>query len=328
MPVADNKAEVDAEATRGVQAPRGHAVGRRHVVPERNRRRRDGARETARRRAATRQARDRLGRAPHRRGPHAVRRREALLTLRDSQGIKLAKPLTADANGVARFDEALPPNLRYGCSVCVQYPESATTIHADQRDLFVIPTDRTISVTTTVPAEVGPGADVKLGVQLDREEEVDLIVSVFDESLLGVAGDLSKNIRDFYLADARGQGRAARDLAATRVGTVTVAGTRGEGRGRCSRTRPTGERAGTGATTPGADAIGGRRASSTSPMWSRSSGSPASKCISLSRCSGTSTDLDGAADRDARGPAALGAEGQRSEPDTCPSRQRSSATSS
>ena len=78
-------------------------------------------------------------------------------------------------------------------------------------------------MTTTVPAEVGPGADIPLTVQLNRKEEVDLIVSVFDESLLGVSGDLSKNIRDFYLADARGQGRAARELAATRFGTITVA---------------------------------------------------------------------------------------------------------
>ncbi len=146
-----------------------------------------------------------------------------LLTIRDSQGIKVAKPLTADERGVARFDEVLPANLRYGCSVCVQYPESPTVIHADQRELFVIPTDRTIGVTTTVPAEVGPGADIKLGVKLDRAEEVNLIVSVFDDSLQGVSGDLSKNIRNHFLADARGQGRAARDLANTRIGAITVA---------------------------------------------------------------------------------------------------------
>jgi uncharacterized protein YfaS (alpha-2-macroglobulin family) len=146
-----------------------------------------------------------------------------LLTLRDAQGVKVVKPLTADARGVARIDEALPANLRYGCAVCVQYPESATQVHADQRDLFVVPADRTIGVTATVPAEVGPGAEVKLGVTLDRKEEVDLIVSVFDESLLGVSGDLSKDIRNHFLADARGQARAARDLAATRVGAVTVA---------------------------------------------------------------------------------------------------------
>lgn len=146
-----------------------------------------------------------------------------LLTLRDSQGIKLAKPLVAGGDGMVKLDEALPTNLRYGCAVCVQYPESATTIHADQRELFVIPTDRTIKVKTAIPAKVGPGEEVKFGVEIDRQEEVDLIVSVFDESLLSVSGMLAGDIRNFYLADARGQARAARDLAATRVGGVTIA---------------------------------------------------------------------------------------------------------
>lgn len=146
-----------------------------------------------------------------------------LLTLRDASGVKLVKPLAAGANGVVRFDEALPPNLRYGCSVCVQYPESATNVHADQRDIFVLPTDRTLTITTTAPETVDAGAEVKLGLQVNRTEEVDLVVSVFDESLLGVSGDLSNSIRDFYLADARGHGRAARELAATRLGGVGIA---------------------------------------------------------------------------------------------------------
>lgn len=146
-----------------------------------------------------------------------------LLTLRDSGGVKLVRPLTAGANGTVRFDEVLPPNLRYGCSVCAQYLESAATVFADQHDLFVVPTDRMLTIRTTAPETTGPGADVKLNFQVNREEEVDLVVSVFDESLLGVSGDLSGSIRDFYLADARGQGRAARDLAATRLGNVRIA---------------------------------------------------------------------------------------------------------
>ncbi len=123
---------------------------------------------------------------------------KVLLTLRDSAGVKLVKPLTTGANGTVRFDEVLPPNLRYGCAVCVQYPESATSTFADQHDVYVIPTDRTLTVTTTTPDTVGPGAEVKLGLQVNREEEVDLVVSVFDESLLGVSGDLSGNIRNFF----------------------------------------------------------------------------------------------------------------------------------
>ncbi|HEV3383358.1 MAG TPA: alpha-2-macroglobulin family protein, partial [Gemmata sp.] len=146
-----------------------------------------------------------------------------LLTLRDSTGIKLTRALTTAANGIAKIDEALPPNLRYGCAVCVQYPETATTIHVDQRELFVIPSDRTIKVTTSVPPEFGPGAEVPLTVQVNRQEETDLIVSVYDESLLGVSGDLSKDIREYYLADTRGQPRAARELATTRLGSIAVA---------------------------------------------------------------------------------------------------------
>ncbi|QEG32219.1 Alpha-2-macroglobulin family protein [Gemmata obscuriglobus] len=146
-----------------------------------------------------------------------------LLTLRDAAGVKLVKVLTTGPNGVARVDEQLPANLRYGCAVCAQYPEAPGRVHADQHDLYVVPTDRTLTVATTVPETVRPGAEVKLGFHVNRAEEVDLIVSVFDESLLRVAGDLSVDVRSRFLADARGRGRAARDLVATRLGSVGVA---------------------------------------------------------------------------------------------------------
>lgn len=145
-----------------------------------------------------------------------------LLVLRDAGGAKFTRALTAGENGVARFDEVLPPNLSYGCAVTAHYVEAAATVHSDMREVFVIPTDRTLTVTTSTPDTVGPGAEVKLAFQVNRQEEVDLVVSVFDESLMGVSGDLSKAIRDFYLSDARGHGRGARDLAAARFGGVSV----------------------------------------------------------------------------------------------------------
>ncbi len=146
-----------------------------------------------------------------------------LLVLRDAGGAKLTRALTAGADGVARFDEALPPNLSYGCAVTAHYVEAAATVHSDMREVFVIPTDRTLTVSTSTPDTVGPGAEVKLNFAVNRQEEVDLVVSVFDESLMGVSGDLSKAIRDFYLGDARGHNRGARDLTAARFGVVTVA---------------------------------------------------------------------------------------------------------
>ena len=146
-----------------------------------------------------------------------------LLTIRDSLGIRFTKPLVAGADGIATIDEQLPPNLRYGCSVSVQYPESANVVHIDQRELFVDPTDRTLIVTAKAPPTVGPGEEVPVEVSVNRNEEIDLIVSVYDDALLAVAGDLSKNIRNHFLADVRGQDRSARELAARRVGDVTVA---------------------------------------------------------------------------------------------------------
>lgn len=146
-----------------------------------------------------------------------------LLALRDSTGIRLTKVLTANEQGVEAFDEPLPPNLRYGCAVAVAYPESDAIVHSDQRELFVIPSDRTIAVTAKAPETVGPGADVTLDVNVNRKEEVDLVVSVYDESLLGISGDLSKNIRDFYLADVHGLNRAGREFARTRLGNVAIA---------------------------------------------------------------------------------------------------------
>ena len=88
------------------------------------------------------------------------------------------------------------PAELYGCACSnVQYLNWRINTFADQRELFVIPTDRTLTISTTTPDTVGPGADVKLGLQVNRQEEVDLVVSVFDESLLSVSGDLSGSIR-------------------------------------------------------------------------------------------------------------------------------------
>ena len=147
-----------------------------------------------------------------------------LLTLRDAAGIRMMKPLMAGANGVASFDELLPQNLRYGCVVTAEYHESSTVVHADQQDLFVVPTDRTIAVTATAPETASPGAEVKLDVTVNRSEPIDLVVSVFDESLLRVAGDRSGNVQEFYLADDRGRNIGSREQLARRLGRVTVEG--------------------------------------------------------------------------------------------------------
>src|SRR5262249_26142113 len=56
----------------------------------------------------------------------------------------------------------------------------------------------------------------------DRQEEVDLVVSVYDQSLLGINPDKSVDIRNFYLADERVRTLQAKDLLRRKLGDVTL----------------------------------------------------------------------------------------------------------
>src|SRR5262249_44175720 len=94
--------------------------------------------------------------------------------------------------------------------------------HVVGRMLRVTPTDRIIQVTAKTAEEVRPGEVVHLDLQVDRKEEVDLVVSVYDQSLLGINPDKSIDIRNFYLADERVRTMQARDLLRRKLGDVTL----------------------------------------------------------------------------------------------------------
>lgn len=143
-----------------------------------------------------------------------------LLTVRDSSGIRLWKPLQLK-NGVVALNEELPVDLRYGCSVEVEYPESKEQVASAQRFFRVVPRDRMLDIKTMVKDTIGPGETVRLDIDVNRPEEVDLIVSVYDQSLLAINPDRSTDIRNFYLADDRVQNDAARNVLRRRLGGVT-----------------------------------------------------------------------------------------------------------
>ena len=145
-----------------------------------------------------------------------------LLTLRDSTGLKLWKPLTLGKDGMLVVEESLPADLRYGCSVEVQYANEPSKLSIADRFVRIVPKDRMLTITPTVKPTVGPGEVVKIGLQVDRKEEVDLVVSVYDQSLLGIAPDKSVDVRNFYLADECVRAGHARDVLRRRVGNVTV----------------------------------------------------------------------------------------------------------
>ena len=58
---------------------------------------------------------------------------------------------------------------------------------------------------------------------MNRDEPVDLVVSVYDQSLLGIAADKSIDIRNFYLADESASATMSRATSRRTVGDVTIA---------------------------------------------------------------------------------------------------------
>src|SRR5262249_38261572 len=108
------------------------------------------------------------------------------------------------------------------CTVDLHYPDEKGVNHVLGRLVRVTPTDRMLRVTATVKEEVKPGEAVRVDLQVDRREEVDLVVSVYDQSLLGINPDKSVDIRNFYLADERVRTMQAKDLLRRKLGDVTL----------------------------------------------------------------------------------------------------------
>jgi uncharacterized protein YfaS (alpha-2-macroglobulin family) len=144
-----------------------------------------------------------------------------LLTLRDSKGIRFWKPLKIDGN-VLRFKQSLPKGLRYGCSVDVQYVEDADQLHIAEEFIRVRPDDRILTVKAKMQDVSKPGEEVKIDFEVNRKEPVDLVVSVYDRSLLGIAPDKSVDIRNFYLADETVRREASREVLRRKLGNLTV----------------------------------------------------------------------------------------------------------
>jgi len=146
---------------------------------------------------------------------------KVLLTLRDSRGIRLWR--TIDVKGaVVRFSQHLPADLNYGCSLVAQYVGKDGRTYTTHRNVRVVPKDRMLDIKTTVPKLVEPGREVTLKVKVNRNRPVDLVVSVYDESLLGIAADKAVKIRNFYLADERAFTNATRDTLRRALGDVTL----------------------------------------------------------------------------------------------------------
>ncbi|MCH8829029.1 MAG: hypothetical protein IID45_05575, partial [Planctomycetes bacterium] len=144
-----------------------------------------------------------------------------LLTLRDSVGVRVWKTIQLKGS-TARFSERLPQGLRYGCTVEVQYVDATGRNHIAEKFVRVIPRDRMLKIDVKAPETCAPGKEVTIDLAVNRREPIDLVVSVYDQSLLGIAADKSPDVRSFYLADERVRHTAARDRLRRLIGDVTI----------------------------------------------------------------------------------------------------------
>lgn len=148
-----------------------------------------------------------------------------LVTLRDSVGLRLWKTLRL-TDGMAKVKLELPPDCRYGCTMAVQYADvsrAAEAAHVAGRVIHVVPHKRMLSIRSTVKPVCEPGEKAVIHLEVNRKEPVDLIVSVYDKALLGIAPDRSPDVRNFFLADERVSRSHAQQVLRQRLGGMSVA---------------------------------------------------------------------------------------------------------
>ncbi|MEO1269777.1 MAG: alpha-2-macroglobulin family protein, partial [Myxococcota bacterium] len=143
-----------------------------------------------------------------------------LLLARDAQGVKAWTWLTTQGPMTPfRLKPTTP--LSQGVLLSAHYVD-AHGLRTHHSFIRVRPDDRLLDIRLDHSNAYGPGEMVDLDIEVNRQEEVDLVVSVYDASLLGVAPDTSVDVRNFYLADERIHVRRGQALLRDRLGHMTL----------------------------------------------------------------------------------------------------------
>jgi len=145
----------------------------------------------------------------------------ALVIVRDAGGIA-SRTQVELVDGRARIDLPVGDTLGHGAAVEAYLLGAGGTVHAAQRLVEVAQSSRELAIRTHVNETYGPGEIAELDVDVGRAEVVDLVVSVFDQSLLGVSQDRAVDPTSFYYADDRARGRAGLAALRAELGDVTL----------------------------------------------------------------------------------------------------------
>jgi len=136
---------------------------------------------------------------------------KVLLVVRDGHGVQAMKTISLTGNQ-SPFTIKLPSSISLGCSVTAMYSDDAQTLHQVRRRFQVRPDTQPIKVTSKLPELPAPGETVELSFEVDRKAEVDLVVSVYDKSLLGVAAHKAIDGRSLFFADTRVEQQLAQKM--------------------------------------------------------------------------------------------------------------------
>ncbi|MEM7390906.1 MAG: alpha-2-macroglobulin family protein [Verrucomicrobiota bacterium] len=144
-----------------------------------------------------------------------------LLTLRDGTDIHTWQVLTL-SEPETRFRLKIPDNASYHSVVGIKYFDLQGALQIRDKRVQVVPTEKLLTIDTELEDQVTPGERTTIDISLNREEEVDLVVSVYDQSLLGIAEDTSTDIRSFYFGDGRADQAALLESLRCRMGGANV----------------------------------------------------------------------------------------------------------
>jgi uncharacterized protein YfaS (alpha-2-macroglobulin family) len=144
------------------------------------------------------------------------------VTLRDSTGVRLWQSMQLTGHA-GKLSLRLPEDVRYACDLAIHYAEANGRMHVADQIIRVVPDHRFLTIKTEHKEQVSPGDVVKLKLHVNRAEPVDLVVSVYDQSLLGITADKQADVRNFYFADERITLERDRDLLRRRLGSFTLA---------------------------------------------------------------------------------------------------------
>ena len=148
-----------------------------------------------------------------------VKDAKALLTLRDSSGIRHHETIQFE-NGIARIDWDFPTNMRYGFTVEALLSQKNRTYSAIEF-ARVVPLDRIVDLEVKHNEVYQPGEEIELEIAASSKQQMDLVVSVYDQSLLGIAADKSIDVKNYFLADERVAYRRTNDDLETYLDGIT-----------------------------------------------------------------------------------------------------------